>query len=261
METQRVQIKDDTPNHNINSAYIICTTPRSGSNLLTFSLEDQGLGRPNEYFNPNRTDINRYLQDHLQKEIPHTHDYLHNLENLTSLQQIIQHNRCCKHGIFGAKLFAQDINCEERIFQSFQENMLVPTKYIFLSRKDIVRQAISFHFANETKQWYSSTKAHRQIEHVPYNYILLKAYLMHFKIAQAFWKTQFPVETENVLILDYADLANNFKTTIQRVNTFLGQKNIAVPVPPIQKQSDPLKELFRKRFIAELRADLKNSQA
>jgi trehalose 2-sulfotransferase len=257
MEKQTVYIEDDTPNHIIKSAYIVCTTPRSGSNLLTFTLEQQGLGRPNEYFNPNRKDINRYLQQHLQKDIPHTQDYLHKFAHLTPLQKIIQHNRCCERGIFGSKLFAQDLNCEEQLFQSFQENMLVPTKYILLKRKDIISQAISLHFATETKQWHSSTKTSSQVEQVSYDYNTLERYLTHFKIAQAFWATQFPTATENVLILDYADLAENYTTTIQRVNTFLGHEGIEVPVPPIQKQSDPLKEVFRKRFIADFRAQHK----
>ena len=41
----------DLPKTPLKSAYIVCTTPRTGSNLLCFALVEQGIGTPLEYLN------------------------------------------------------------------------------------------------------------------------------------------------------------------------------------------------------------------
>lgn len=261
MSKARIVIDDDTPQHTLKSAYVICCTPRSGSYLLAFTLEQQGLGIPREYFNPSNRELNRYLSHHLGQDIEHRPHYLKEGTLFDQLQDIVQQQRCSQNGIFGTKLFGGDMGYNPERMQRFQNRMTVPTKYIVLRRSDLVAKAISVHFAMENNQWFEERGKTLDNEQVQYDYAKIKRYLTAMKVAHDFWDAYFPEEGNNVLIVNYSDLATDFRNTIKRINTFLGFEGLDIPAPPIQKQTHPLKESFRKLFLTEYKAELKQQRS
>ncbi len=251
MRKEFISIEDDTPQNAIQEAYVVCTTPRSGSNLLILTLEEQGLGYPHEYVNNKRNDLYYYLQHHTQQTWEDDPSYLDDPQRLSQLQNILQQNRCSENGIFGTKLFAADLYFKPERFDLFQQNMKVPTKYIVLKRRNIVEKAISMYFAFETEQWIVNHQEKPTLDLIPYDYQKIAHYMTGLKEANQFWDTLFPNSSSNALVVYYKDLVRDFRGTIQNINTFLGHDGLPIPEPPIQKQTHPLKKSFEKLFIAE----------
>ena len=144
---------------------LICSTPRSGSYLLCRQMINAGLGIPHEYFNPIvmrqmaprlgfESDIRGLTwwppgwKDRLlarrrrapAAELAFLRKYLHFL--LT---------RRCQGGIFAAKVHFRDYR--RTLANPIGDELLKDTLFIQLYREDILKQAVSEHFAQLTGQW------------------------------------------------------------------------------------------------------------
>ena len=233
-------------------SYVICTTPRTGSNLLMLTLERLGLGIPEEYFNGLRSEVCGLATKVLGHDLANESNFF---ESSTDIQQYVDYllgYRCSESGVFGIKVFARDVNHNVENFQSFTNLMGTPTKYIFLQRKNIVKQAISMYISSQDKQWVKSRNSVLNTELVYDFHWLLKA-VDYIRLCNQFWEKIFSKENEEVLFLTYEDLSKDFPTLIQDVSGFLGHEITTIPSPPIQKQIHPLKEQFFSRFKRDLR--------
>src|SRR5437870_4346527 len=102
----------------IRLAYVMCATPRSGSNWLCELLRATGVaGRPDEYL---------WYGDY-------------------SLQRILDEGTG-EDGVFGCKLMWDQIDGAQELL-----NALPGVRYLWLRRTDKVRQGISYYRALETK--------------------------------------------------------------------------------------------------------------
>jgi LPS sulfotransferase NodH len=160
---------------------LICSTPRSGSYLLCRQMINAGLGIPHEYFNPIvmrqmaprlglendlrgltwsprlglESDLRRRawwrprgwkdrLLAHRRRapaaELAFLRKYLHFL--LT---------RRCQGGIFAAKVHFRDYR--KTLANPVGDELLKDTLFIQLYREDMLKQAVSEHFAQLTGQW------------------------------------------------------------------------------------------------------------
>jgi trehalose 2-sulfotransferase len=161
-------------------SYLVCATPRSGSTLLCELLKDTGVaGRPEEYFEA-RSDTGLP---------PHPCDYLENLprtgagirddttpprapahSSLLGLESYREHlDRSFElgttaNGVFGAKLmwrnlpdlrqFAGELP-EYSNFGLYEllERLFRNPRYVWVTRNDKVRQAVSLWRALQTRSW------------------------------------------------------------------------------------------------------------
>lgn len=131
-------------------SYLIMATPRSGSYLLCEALINTNLaGCPTEYFGPAQT------RAFLQEE--NGPDYA------TCLARILQEGTT-PNGVFGAKIIwqflenfvdhLQDIPGYEKLPAPQLLSMVFPhLSYIWITRRDKVRQAISYWKALQTHRW------------------------------------------------------------------------------------------------------------
>ena len=117
--------------------FAICTAPRSGSNFLSQLLSSTGqLGRPLEYFNgPGR----RYFDD------PNYPD-----DRGMQIDRILTMG-ATSNGIYGLKIFAHQYDWIEG--QTQWTSMLPNLRFIFLRRRDMLGQAISWARALQTGQY------------------------------------------------------------------------------------------------------------
>jgi LPS sulfotransferase NodH len=133
------------------AAYLICTTPRSGSWLLADALDQTGLaGHPQEYFMnhaafdaswgvPTRANLGAYL------------DYVRDASTTD--------NGVCGIKLhwsqlrFLAGLVGSSIDDTDAAF-AWLMHELSPLQVIRLDRNDKIRQAISFHRAMSDQQWW-----------------------------------------------------------------------------------------------------------
>ncbi|HVY14530.1 MAG TPA: Stf0 family sulfotransferase [Rhodopila sp.] len=142
----------------------ICSTPRSGSYLLCRYMINAGLGVPHEYFNPvviqqivprlgfarNAKDLKwspRGRRDRLglrRGEREQERDFLQQyIEFLTT--------RRCQAGVLAAKIHYRDF---ARVLDNqVGQELLAGGLFVFLYREDMLKQAVSEHFAQLTGQW------------------------------------------------------------------------------------------------------------
>lgn len=161
-------------------SYLVCATPRSGSTLLCELLKDTGVaGRPEEYFEA-RSDTG---------VPPHPGDYLENLprtgagirddmtpprapahSSLLGLESYRDHlDRSLRlgttaNGVFGAKLMWRHLPDLQRLTDRLPEyagleihelldRLFRHPRYVWMTRKDKVRQAVSLWRALQTRKW------------------------------------------------------------------------------------------------------------
>jgi LPS sulfotransferase NodH len=123
--------------------YVLCFVERSGSTMLTDVMTKTGvLGRPEEFVNP-RGPMYYLLRQFPATELPHY---------FTKLRR----NRKTPNGVFGMKTIFHDFE------PLLRANMVAPLfgapKFIYLTRKDVVLQAISSYTARVRGLWHSSDK-------------------------------------------------------------------------------------------------------
>ena len=132
------------------TSYLIMATPRSGSYLCCESLINTHLaGHPTEYFGPVQTRV-------LSKRL-HASNYIECLA-------WILRKGTTPNGVFGGKVlwqFHEDLaerlreidGCEKLSFAELLSETFPNLHYIWATRRDKVKQAISFWKASQTRAW------------------------------------------------------------------------------------------------------------
>ena len=130
-------------------SYLLLSTPRSGSNLLCRGLESTNLaGTPREYFNPS----NKVWAQHGEGADPAAY-----VDRLLA-------ERFTPNGVFGAKLSWRHMLHLERVCRAQPRYARTPMpdilaelfpnlRYLRITRRDKLRQAISFWKAYQTGVW------------------------------------------------------------------------------------------------------------
>jgi LPS sulfotransferase NodH len=142
----------------------ICSTPRSGSYLLCRHMINAGLGVPHEYFNPivigqiaPRLGFDdgvaalawwpRGRKDRLGLR---RHERAAEQAFLTKYLQVLVPRRC-QGGVFAAKIHFRDFR---RVLDNpVGHKLLDGALFVYLYREDLLRQAVSEHFAQLTGRW------------------------------------------------------------------------------------------------------------
>ena len=108
--------------------YAVCTSPRSGSNLLCEYLASTGLlGRPREYFNAGRR---RMFDD---PDYPDERDQ--------QIEQVLT-TGATANGIYGIKMFPKYLDAVAETLPWTQR--LPNLRFVLLKRHDVLGQAISY---------------------------------------------------------------------------------------------------------------------
>ena len=253
----------DTPNNDLKMNYAICTMPRTGSNLLGFTLATQGLGIPLEYWR--LFTLNPNIKDHKDSSISDIvsrtglgADPRYSLQNcnddfiLDYTQRLIRLRTSAK-GVFGIKVFLSNIMGGAQNLSLLQRVFPQPLKIVFLYRKDVIAQSISLVWAVQSGVWFEGMKSTVEEPNIFYNFPHILSTLRDIRKQQQAWKsglTQLGVEP---LLLSYEELTTHYEESITKFNAFLGYEGLPVPSQPIAKQEDPRKAEFKQRFIQEVR--------
>jgi LPS sulfotransferase NodH len=152
--------------------YAICTQPRSGSNLLCQVLSSTGqLGHPLEYFNaPARRALG-----------------LPDFPDSPKLQiEAILRLGATPNGVYGLKLFASQFAA---VSARLRWTELLPNlHFVYLSREDLLGQAISWARALQSEQYRSTQPAKRAPR---YDAKLIRSRLMAIVRERAQWEAFF----------------------------------------------------------------------
>ena len=250
----------DLPATEHTRSYIICTAPRTGSNLLAFTLARQGIGVPLEYLNIHK---NPTMQQFLLRMFNLNQDHKLTINNVAQLKALrskylneVLKRRTTPTGYFGVKVFGLHLR------QMYpDQTSLIPlvlqlppsVKYIHLWRGDLCKMAVSFYFAQFRQQWHSEMQKSQTNNQIPpYNFEKLRSNLQFCNDLQEAWKFLLKdIDPNKILSMNYENLSQDFTNTIQATNRFLGFNDVDVPPESIKKQHIPEKSEMVERFRAE----------
>lgn len=220
-----------------NRGYAICTSGRSGSNLLCQYLSSTGmLGNPLEYFNGSGRRLLGYPEypDDPSKQI----DW-------------IVTEGATPNGIYGLKIFPAQV---EQIEKSIRWTELLPDlKFVLLKRRDILGQALSALRALQTEQWRASMPARGP---ALYDGAQIYERLQIAARDYARWDIFFARRAVAAAVIIYEDFLVDPQSAVDQVADLFGlrgQARAAGERIDLKSQRDAITEEWRARFLDEYR--------
>jgi trehalose 2-sulfotransferase len=269
-------------------SYLVCATPRSGSTLLCETLETTGIaGRPREYFEalketgvPRRPreyfwglrspEVLRLLPDDAQLDRDSERaaswsrdDYARHLD--ASIREGTTPN-----GVFGAKLmwgyfddFLQLMRGIPRLGGMGDGSLLNAAfpelTYVFVSRSDKVRQAVSLWRALQTLVW-RKAEDHPDDEQAAdrravYSFDAIDHLLDQLRRHEDAWRGFFFRIGQQPLSVVYEEVAGDLNGTVGRVLEALDldlPESAAPAREPMSRQSDELSQSWVQNYLEDV---------
>src|SRR6185369_3410155 len=218
---------------------VICTTPRSGSNYLCEVMwQTSVLGRPREFFNPR-------IATRLSAESGGSVDPLQvgwYIEKMRTMHS-------SPNKVFAAKILFEDFEALWP-FRAFRDFFLGARK-VFLRRRNVIDQAISYHFAKYTGQWMKENLPRMAREQVPLALGELKLQIDWLHHQNAEWDNVFQLGEFAFEEVVYEELLAEPVKVVAAVAEKLGLGPLPAgfqPRPTIAVQRDEYSAAFFKRF-------------
>jgi trehalose 2-sulfotransferase len=215
--------------------YMICATPRSGSNYLSQLLAGTGvLGNPREYFNaPGR----RHYDDPEYPESPDRH-----------VHQILTTGRT-PNGIYAVKVHHFQLASLPRNIDPTHD--LPHLHYVVLQRRDLIGQAISWSRAQQTGQHRATDRSQQACR---YDADHIRNCLLFVLDQRKKWKGLLRDIKAKPLVLQYESLLRDPQGTVNRVAALLRITEPAIvnsDLVTVTIQRDGINSEWRTRFLAD----------
>jgi LPS sulfotransferase NodH len=244
----------------ITSSFFICATPRSGSSLLSEALEFTSIaGRPREYFEP------QYESDWFARL---------GIKDETECMEKFLAAGATSNGVFGAKVhwhqfgYLRDkLGLARGAFNGDLENLAQTfpgVKFIYLTRRDKVLQAISYVKAIQTDVWHSlplgvtGTDATRPPPPAPiFDAKEIARWVARFTEDERRWQRYFDIAGIEPYEVVYEDFLESYDSTVRSILQYLGAANthaLNVVAPRLQKLGDETSYDWAGRYRALKRA-------
>lgn len=241
--------------------YVIATAPRTGSTLLTEALAATRLaGSPDEFFDVHPHNEQNWVN---RFRIPDGASYIDRVEAATRTP----------NGVFGFKLHWHQMpalasrllqlrpeaerQVRRPIFDLIQDRF-PGVKFIWLTRKNKVAQAISYYRAAETNVWrvWSDNRptAPASAVKAEYDRAGIERHLRIVNNTDAGWQRFFTAHKIPALILTYEDFVQSYEQTVRGVLTFLGlpADGVVIRPPALRRLADDDSGQWERRFRAEM---------
>ena len=272
-------------------SYVVCATPRSGSTLLCHELDQTGIAghpqeyfealrrsgvprRPHEYFDPERHPniverlAFREMLDGAPKPNPLWHPDTYDQYLAWALKEGTTPN-----GVFGAKLmwgylgdFAELLRGIDgnagRSLPDLLSRSLPGLRYVQITRRDKVRQAVSLWKAVQTQAWRRDAGADARLRdgRAPEPVFSFRAinYLVRLLSAHdASWDAYFLGLGYEPLKVTYEELAESTDAVVRSVLDHLGivaPDDLQIGAPRLSVQADGVSEQWVARVLEHLEA-------
>ena len=218
--------------------YAICSTNRTGSSLLCELLMNSGLaGYPADFTNAL----------HLEHFLPDCK--AHRPMTKKSMVELI--GKYSANGIFGIKL--PYASYKKEIERSTLLNLFPETpKFIYITREDKLKQAISALKAVGERKYYSFQEVENKTKE-SYSKKNIDFYLNNIKDQESEWERYFSRTNSNPLRISYEELETDQTNTLTKVLEFL-DVNVTKFVPSktkLKKQSNDVNLEWEKKYKSE----------
>ena len=235
--------------------YVVCTIPRSGSNLLTDGLRDtRRAGMPKQFFLPKAE--SRYSSE---LGIDPIADY-------AAYVCAIVNTKATRNEVFGFKLmswYLEDFLSRLRGAHSFGNSTTSDLellssafprlRFVRIVRRHKLRQALSTARALQTGLW--KVQEGKNVQREPeFDPDLIEQSLREAERQDKLWDDFFRQIGITPFEVQYEKLCQNYETTIRAVLNFLKIKLPAgaqVGPPVTTRQADENSRIWEERFLAE----------
>lgn len=223
--------------------YMICSTPRSGSTLLGRLMTGTGrLGHPKEYLNKD-VHLPRFVQEHGLLGRKGQLDLRRYFDALAT-------HTASDNGVFGLKAHFTQLSAffSAPPLRRFLDGM----QFIWITREDIVAQAVSFHIAMVTKQWSAEQRARAPVP--PYQAQKIEEYLNNILTQNAMWAKFFHLNGIASIPVSYEALVAEPEAVIRRVAGAMGVTVSDVPglgETGLARQGTAVNDEYCARFRAD----------
>lgn len=239
--------------------YVICSTPRSGSTLLGHGLWTSGLGgKPAEYFNRVRYPTLMRRWRTLPPPLLTLAELVGSRLSALSLSRALLSRytrdlvryRTGDNGVFGVKIHHSQY---AREIAPLPLGALLPgARFVYIRRRDTVRQAVSLLKARQTRRYRATQQAHGVAS---YDFQALRASHREIEAEERGWQSTFARQAMRPLSLTYEDLVDDYPSTVLSTLRFIGvdtPRGFRLPAPTITKVADTLSEEWVARYRDEL---------
>lgn len=220
-----------------NRPYLLCFVNRSGSNLLAWALRSTGrLGKPKRepFSHPEIVERARRWK----------------AATLAEYTAAVLRRGSSANGVFGVKVSADQLLwlARERIIP----DVIKDPAYVYVTRRDLLGQAISLTIARQTGRWSTKLQGHGEPEYDPLAIAEAAQWIVE---SQAQFEYFFAIHGIEPLRVSYEDLDADLEGTVTLVAQHLGvegRMSVDRNASPRQRQRTLVNDEFRERFLADL---------
>jgi tetratricopeptide (TPR) repeat protein/LPS sulfotransferase NodH/GT2 family glycosyltransferase len=186
------------------------------------------------------------------------HEYLHNEKHMRILcqrwdvhgrdeyLQTLINKRTSKNGVFGLKshFYQFKKNLNTSLIRKYFRN----ARYIYITRKNHIAQAVSFAKALQTRKWAFEEKS---VAKPVYRFNEVQECLKQIAQEETMWESYFRENHISPLRINYEEFVEHYEKTIKDVLSHIGVKNDLTNVilsPETKKMSDEINAEWCKRF-------------
>ena len=251
------------------ASFFICHTMRCGSTLLCDALSSTGVaGHAEEYFPERARDGTVFVSAGAALKDPDTwiSDW-----TTTPLEECL--GRALRSGttpnhVFSAKVKWPNARylgelldaLPERGSRSLAEQLggLLPNlRYVWITRRDKVRQAVSLVKARQSAQWTETTAQPQRSHAADYNFLLVDLAVRQIIQEECSWEEYFTHTGITPFTVVYEDFVRNYEATVRQLLDHLEidlPSAYEFPHPRLRKQADAESEEWVERYYRDARS-------
>jgi LPS sulfotransferase NodH len=224
--------------------YCIASTPRSGSTLISrMLLSSQLAGDPKEYLSPLLIQAWHKIN---QRNISFS-NYIKELEN----------RRTSKNGFFGIKIHGRHLEelSKKTSFKSVISILENFDKFIFVSRKDKISQAISYHIARSTGIFHHDQEHWLEEFDIPqpkFNAVQMLNHLSDILREEKIWEELLNKINKPIYKISYEDLVKDYSTKSKEIFDFLGISINVIPEMPTKQMKKEFSSEYKTLLLEEI---------
>jgi LPS sulfotransferase NodH len=223
------------------TSYLVCSIPRSGSTLLCDLLKGTGVaGAPIEVFHP---DYMRVLKR--RWGVTTTEEYV----------AALLARKTGPNGVFGGKAHWAQYH---PLFGETDPRTVLPSlRLILMSRRDRLRQAVSWVRALQTLRWQSSGRERSERE-PSFDPEHISRKVDRIGREEDAWRALFDACGIEPHLVVYEELVSDQGAVLRDALEFIGVEppaDLEAGAPTLERQSDSLSEQWVERYLAQ--ADVK----
>ena len=244
----------------------ICHTMRCGSTLLCDGLSSSGVaGDAEEYFPERAPDGTVFVAAGAALKDPDTWGCDWQRAPFDECLKRVLRNGTTPNGVFASKVKWPNVPylgemlgvSPEQGALSLAENLksLFPNlQYVWVTRRDKVRQAVSLVKARQSSQWKELTAQPQRSHAADYNFYAVDLALRQIVREECAWEEYFTRAGITPLTVVYEDLARNYESTVRELLDRLGidlPREYEFPPPRLRKQADAESDDWVDRYYRD----------